>query len=199
MTTALDVPAIYRPKHQQRLFRQFLDCMARPGSVADLAAWTGGAPAALAVLAALCDSEVLLADPQRLLTGGDWDFLECRQSAVEEARFIFVDGTTAPDVGFEPALGTLTTPEQGATIVIRVSSLGTTGQLGTTGHKVRLSGPGIASQRELGLGTLHPGWLDQRAVWCRFFPLGVDLVVCDESRVAALPRTTRVTQMGMHR
>lgn len=193
MTTALDVPAVYCPKHRQRLFRQLLDCMARPGSVADLAAWIDGAPAALAVLAALCDSEVSVADQQGLLTDGDWRFLESPQSTVPAARFIFVDGATAPAPNFEPALGALTTPEQGATIVIRVSGLG------TTGPKVRIEGPGIASHRDLALGTLHPDWIERRAAWCRFFPLGVDLILCDESRVAALPRTTRVARMEIHR
>ena len=41
----IEVPAVFQPRNQQRVFRLLLDAMARPGTVADLSPWTGGKPA----------------------------------------------------------------------------------------------------------------------------------------------------------
>ncbi|HCW91511.1 MAG TPA: carbon-phosphorus lyase subunit PhnH, partial [Marinobacter sp.] len=35
-------------------------------------------------------------------------------------------------------------------------------------------------------------WLAERARWNRNFPMGVDLILVDDTQVVALPRTTRI-------
>lgn len=190
MTTVLDLPAVHAPRNQQRVFRLLLDAMARPGTLADLAPWTDGAPAHAAALAALCDGEVSIADPDGLLSDDDWRFLDCPEGNTASARFVLARGDAAPGGRFAPARGTLTAPETGATLLLAVSGLG------SSGLKVRLAGPGIAGECEARLGDLHSGWLTRREDWVSFFPLGVDVVLCDGPRLLALPRTTRVALDG---
>lgn len=190
MTTVLDLPAVHAPRNQQRVFRLLLDAMARPGTLADLAPWTDGAPAHAAVLAALCDGEVSIADPDGLLSDDDWRFLDCPASETASARFVLARGDAAPGSGFAPMRGTLTAPETGATLLLTASGLG------SAGLRAQLAGPGIAGEREARLGNLHSGWLTCREEWVSFFPLGVDIVVCDGPRLLALPRTTRVALDG---
>lgn len=189
MTAVLDIPAIYQPRNQQRTFRLLLDAMARPGTLADLTPWTGGRAAHLAVLATLCDGEVSLADPDGLVDMDAWRFLECRRGVADNARFIVAQGSSAPPQDLAPMLGTLATPELGATLVLAVTGLG---QLGLRAH---LSGPGIAGTADVRLGTLHGAWLERRGEWNRFFPMGVDIVLADRHRIMALPRTTRIVQV----
>jgi alpha-D-ribose 1-methylphosphonate 5-triphosphate synthase subunit PhnH len=57
----------------------------------------------------------------------------------------------------------------------------------------QLTGPGIATTQTLGIAGLDPAWLVRRQAWNEGFPLGVDLILMDETRVVALPRTTIVT------
>ena len=40
-------------------------------------------------------------------------------------------------------------------------------------------------------------WLHQRAVWIAGFPLGVDILLCDATRIAALPRTTQISMTSI--
>lgn len=74
-------------------------------------------------------------------------------------------------------------PDRGATLVLPA-------RLGE-GVALRLSGPGIAGVTELRVGGLPPGFLDLRAVRCRY-PEGVEIVVLDGRRLVALPRSTQV-------
>lgn len=190
MATTLEIPAIYRPNNQQRLFRLLLDAMAHPGSVADLSAWTDKAPAYLAVLATLCDGEVTIADPDAMLQGADWRFLEAARADFAGARFIVARGDRSPAAGLAPTLGDLTAPETGATIILVIA------ELVRPGLGVQASGPGIKGTREISLGTLDQEWITRRANWVRFFPMGVDLLICDRARVLALPRSTRIKSEG---
>jgi alpha-D-ribose 1-methylphosphonate 5-triphosphate synthase subunit PhnH len=171
---------------QQRVFRRLLDCYARPGR---LAALPGAGPGAwLGVLATLLDGETGLADPHRLIAAADWPRLQARPETAEHAAFVAADGARAPD--FSPSLGSLESPERGATLVLTVAALG-------AGRRLRLSGPGIDGHATLAVAGLHPGWIEARAGWVAAFPLGVDMVLCDDTQFAALPRTAQIeTEAG---
>lgn len=175
---------IWRADVQQCVFRDLVEIFSRPGKVQDLASCNDLAIAHYAVLASLLDGETTLADPHSLLVNADWPLFQARQVSTDNARFIVVDGQRAPD--FKPALGTLASPEFGATIVMKVEALGR-GPLTMT-----LQGPGIPARRELRVAGLHVDWLQQRANWVSGFPLGVDIILCTSTRIAALPRTTRI-------
>jgi len=169
---------------QQVLFRELLEAFARPGSVRDLNDSLAGGTAMRAVLATLMDGECSLADPHHLIAAEDWPLLQARRSNPETARFVMVNGKKAPN--FTPALGRLESPEFGATLLIAVENLGR----GT--QSISLAGPGIEGTGHLQFDELHPDWLNQRVEWTSAFPLGVDLLLIDTSRIVAIPRTTQV-------
>ncbi len=178
---ALDHP--WTEAGQRHAFRAILDAWARPGTVADLGAWSGGARARLAALAGLCDAATTLHDAHGLLSDGDRSRLGARPADATTAAFVLADATRAPEA-LVPALGSLLAPELGATVVLDCPAVG-------EGAALRLSGPGIDETAELRVLGVDPRWWQARSGWCAF-PLGVDLVLCDARRIACIPRSTVV-------
>lgn len=179
-----ETESIWQPATQQNLFRQVLNVMAQPGTLGDLSAQLGKTSAALGILATLSDGTISLADPHHLIRNSDWRFLEATAASPESASYIICDGRQAPN--FNPRLGTLESPEFGATFVIVVEALGR-GELELT-----LSGPGVEGQSRLLCAGLNPEWIKAREKWNAAFPMGVDLILTDATRVMAIPRTTRI-------
>jgi len=184
-TTDMTGLTVWQAHTQQRLFRRLLDAFAYPGRLFDAA--DSGTTARLAILATLLDAEVDLADPHGLITPEDRMRLMAAAAAPEQARFVVADGARAPD--FTPALGSLESPEFGATLVLEIQQLG-------AGAPLLLTGPGIASQNRLAVQGLNPAWIAQRADWVSAYPLGVDIILCDATHFAALPRTTHIVWEG---
>jgi len=180
----MNIEPIWQAHTQQRVFRELVEAFSRPGEVRDLTDVIGGATALRAVLATLMDGEVTLADPHGQIAATDWPLLRSVPASPEKSRYVVADGCRPPD--FQPMLGTLVAPELGATVLLTVDGVGK-GAL-----SLALSGPGIDGRRTLCLAGLHPDWLAKRADWTCSFPLGVDLLLCDAHRLAALPRTTRI-------
>ena len=185
--------SIWRADAQQRIFRELVECLSRPGEVRDLARWTEGTAARRAVLATPMDGETTLADPHGQIDAWDWPLLQARRDTAEDARYVVADGRRAP--GFQPALGTLESPELGATLLIEVAAVGS-GPLALELAGPGIDGLGIDGRCELHLDGLHPDWLRCRSDWAAGFPLGVDMLLTDTTRIVALPRTTRVTITG---
>jgi alpha-D-ribose 1-methylphosphonate 5-triphosphate synthase subunit PhnH len=181
MTTPID--SIWQAPVQQRLFRALVEAFARPGTVQSAGVLAAGQPAWLAVLATLLDAQTTFADPHGLLDGRVSSLLQTCHESAQRAAFVACDAARAPE--FEPMLGTLESPERGATLLLRAQRLG-------SGESLTLAGPGVAGARVLRIAGLHPAWLERRAAWVGAFPLGVDWIVADESGFAALPRTTRI-------
>lgn len=171
---------VWSAPQQQSVFRQLLRAFSFPGRIETLV----DGEALTQTLATLVDREASLADPQNLLDALTLVRLQARMTAPELAQFIVADGSLPPL--FEPSLGTLESPEHGATILLRVTALG-------EGSLWQLSGPGIAATQALAIAGLDPAWLAHRQVWNDGFPLGVDLILVDTSRIVALPRTTTAT------
>lgn len=185
-TTGMTDLIVWQAHTQQRLFRRLLDAFAYPGRLLD--ATDSGTTARLAILATLLDGEVNLADPHGLITPKDRLRLMAAAAAPEQARFVLADAARTPD--FMPALGSLESPEFGATLVLEVQQLG-------AGSPLLLTGPGIASQTRLAVQGLHPAWMAQRADWVSAYPLGVDIILCDATHFAALPRTTQIIREAL--
>ncbi len=172
--------------HQQTVYRHLLRAFSFPGRIETL----GDGCALTQVLATLVDSEARLADPYHLVDELTRQRLQARIAAPEHAQFIVADGSKPP--AWEPRQGSLDSPEQGATILLKVASLG-------RGTHWSLEGPGIETRASLAIGGLDPAWMDRRTAWNAAFPLGVDLILIDAECMAALPRTTvmsRVTTPG---
>ena len=170
---------------QQHIFRQLMRAFSYPGRIETLA--TSGTHALTLTLAALIDRGSSLADPQNLLDDLTRQRLQTPLTVAERAHFVVADGTRPP--AFTPALGSLESPEHGATIVLTVVALG-------AGTDCRLEGPGIAGSQSLAVTGLEPSWLEQRRSWNSAFPLGVDMILLDTIHAVALPRTTRITLKG---
>lgn len=179
----LSLQAVWQPLTQQRAFRALMRAFAYPGRPAELA--DTGTMALTAVLATLLDGEASLADPHEKVDVADWPRLEVRRAAPEAADFVVLDGARAPD--FAPRLGTLESPEKGATLILQVAALG-------AGETYSLTGPGIADTMPLAVTGLHPAWLAARRDWCAAFPLGVDFILVDGQQAVCLPRTTRIQE-----
>lgn len=201
MATPELAPA-WQPSVQQRVYRALLGAMSEPGQVADLAATLGSTPSIAAILAAVVDHGVTVADPHQLLTQPERRLLGARDASPGDADFVVLDGARAWEQGWQPQRGTLTAPDESATLVLRVAAF--------SGPPLTLSGPGIETTRAFSIAGLHATWLAARAAWCGHpaanqreeqtgcgtFPLGVDCVFVADAQVAAWPRTTRVMLPG---
>jgi len=184
----LQIDPIWMADNQQANFRLLLDAMARPGKCQPLEIKPENGPAALAILATLLDAEVSLADPDHLLDKDDWLMLQVKSSPAEQADYVICDGSHAPD--FSPKLGTLPSPDESATIILVVNTIGE--DLADENIHLELTGPGIADSTSLLVSGLNKQWLDKREDWTCAFPLGVDFILLDKKQMAALPRTTKV-------
>jgi alpha-D-ribose 1-methylphosphonate 5-triphosphate synthase subunit PhnH len=177
----------------QRTFRAVLAAMAHPGRLVHV----GGAltaprplhPAAAAFALALVDIETpLWTDASVGADAHAWLAFHTGAPVVArpaDARFALVaDPARLPRLS-ELEGGTDERPERSATLVIQVEGL-----QARSGR--RLAGPGIEYLALLDAAGLPATfWADLRENHARF-PRGVDVVLTAGTRLAALPRTTRV-------
>lgn len=178
----------WMPDAQQRAFRAVLDGFARPGTL--VPAQPPGA--ALMFLSAVLDESVSLADPAGLLGTDARRLLLAPTAPAAQARFVLLGGRRPPDADFRPTLGTLESPELGATLVLTVEALSDAPTPADAAVALQLQGPGVPGTRVLAVTGLHPDWLARRAAWVGAYPMGVDLVLAAPDALVALPRTTRI-------
>lgn len=177
----LTLDPIWQPNTQQAQFRLLLDAMSYPGRCYKLYNVSIRMNPELALLATLMDSEVSLADPHALLHEGDWPLLQANSSTSDEADYILCDASQVPD--FTPKLGSLSSPEQSATLIVVVK------KLDQGDMQLQLTGPGIAHVNYLSICGMAPEWLTMRSDWNSAFPLGVDMILVDSRQIVAIPRT----------
>jgi alpha-D-ribose 1-methylphosphonate 5-triphosphate synthase subunit PhnH len=175
------------PARQQQVFRRLMTAFSYPGRVQTLEGADG--EALRLILATLVDGACSLSDTHQLLAADDRRRLGASLCSLEVADFIVTPGAQMPEG--TPRLGSLENPEQGATVVLAVSALG-------TGASVSLRGPGIDGEQLLHVSGVEPAWWSRRAEWNAHFPMGVDIILVSENAVAALPRTTHITVKGAH-
>ncbi|WP_323767566.1 phosphonate C-P lyase system protein PhnH [Marinovum sp.] len=168
-----------------RAFRAVMEAMARPGTIHDI---TGAAspaplsPAAGAVLLTLCDSDT----PVALAGGYDcdavrrWLAFHTGAPVTAPAQCMFALGsweTLAPLSAYP--VGSSQYPDRSATLIVESPMLEVCG--------ARLSGPGIKDSAVLSLPEIA-AFRANRAL----YPRGLDFIFTSGSRLAALPRSTRV-------
>ncbi|MCW8901931.1 MAG: phosphonate C-P lyase system protein PhnH [Gammaproteobacteria bacterium] len=183
----LNLDPVWQPDSQQGYFRLLLEAMSYPGKCLEVDDLPKDESMTMTVLATLLDNEVSLSDPHTLLIERDWSMLQVKPESDEQADYILCKASELSD--FEPKLGTLSSPEKSATIVLLVD------KLGEGEHKLKLTGPGIKNSEVLYIKGLHSDWLLKRENWNSSFPLGVDYIFVDDKSFAALPRTTKVEIM----
>lgn len=180
----LELASIWTPDLQQKNYRALLEATSRPGLIQPIHFSQESADALTAVLAALLDSEVSLADVDQQIHQDSWPLFQAKRADVESADYVVCQGHKAPM--FEPKVGTLESPEHSATLLLSVNSLNTGPLI------LELTGPGIESSIKCSISGLNHEWLKQREDWVGAFPLGVDVLLMDQTHVLALPRTTVV-------
>lgn len=173
------------PRDAALAFRAAMRVMAMPGLIETVAGAAGPAPlspAAATLLLTLCDPETPL-----YLAGGhdvppvrDWITFHTGAPFVAAARAMFALGkweALAPHDAF--AIGTPEYPDRAATLIVEMPTLEAEGAL--------LTGPGIEKDALLNVPDLAFAQTNARR-----YPLGVDMFLTHRSRIAALPRTTKV-------
>lgn len=184
----IEIAPIWKPENHQEIFRKLLNAMSRPGTIENLSPHLHNSPAYLGVLATILDGTQNLTDLTGRITEQEWRFLEANNTASKDADYILANGKEQPVPGFNPKCGSLEYPSKGATILLVVDNLG------ERGDAIELSGPGIKNSKSLKCDEVTEAWLAARQGWNNFFPLGVDFILLDETRICALPRTTKIKQ-----
>lgn len=179
----------------QHVFRLALDSMARPGRIAAIPEGLNP-PAPLSVgAAAIClaladhDTPIWLAPEIRTPAAIAFLKFHCGCPVVDtpaNAAFAVADGATVPALD-QFAIGDDAWPETSTTVIVQVDDL-------VAGNGLVLSGPGIETTHTLNAHGLRPDlWTEWRANQ-GLFPCGVDLILVAGNRIAALPRTTSVSE-----
>ncbi|WP_240612416.1 phosphonate C-P lyase system protein PhnH [Salinicola lusitanus] len=195
-------PGLTDPAHDsQRLFRQILGAMSEPGTLETLAVPAPPqTPPSDALGAALWGVVLTLCDLEtRVWIAADLDSSALRQALTFHTGARITDDPASADFAllthesFDPqmpfALGSDTYPDRGTTLLVVVE------QLANVGPSM-LSGPGIETTRALDIGD-SPGCralMDRLAANRASFPQGLDMIFGCGARLAAVPRSTRVTR-----
>lgn len=179
----------------QAVFRTLMDCMARPGTIGDVAA-SVLPPAPLnatagAVALTLCDHDTAVWLTPALANSAlpGWLAFNAGATVTEErqdARFAFIEkGAMLPNLCLF-AQGTQEYPDRSTTLVVEIDAF-------EGGRPSTLKGPGIRTEEEIapvGLPDMFPHfWSENR----QKFPRGVDLILVAGSSILCLPRTTVVS------
>ncbi|MDX8346837.1 phosphonate C-P lyase system protein PhnH [Cognatiyoonia sp. IB215446] len=166
-------------------FRQIMNAMARPGMISTVAGATPPAPlstAAGVVILTLCDPDtpLYLAPSRDTPEARGWITFHTGApiAAAKDAMFALGAWDELPLDAF--AIGTPEYPDRSVTCIVETNTL--------TAKGATLEGPGIKDQAQLSLPELQA--FQRNAT---LFPLGLDFIFTCAERLAALPRTTKVS------
>lgn len=179
-------PGFADPVHDsQACFRAVLDAMARPGTIHAVAAPAAAPPplhrATAAALLTLTDADTPLWLDEAAAEAADWIAFHCGAPRAAQAAAAFaVALSPTPLAAFHA--GSDDAPEEGATLILQVASLG-------TGRAYRLAGPGLAAPSLFHVDGLPPGFAAEWQASHALYPRGIDLLLCAGDSLAAFPRT----------
>lgn len=159
-------------------FEALMWSMARPGEVRVLPE-----PGLIGLIETLVDIECAVFADGALLrqrAAGTGALLAADPS---EADHVFLDSLEGMEA-LLPRLrrGSALYPDDGATLAANVAH--------GSGHRLRLTGPGIEGTRDIALG-ISPAFWGLRAQLC-IYPEGFDLLLVDGPSVIGIPRSTKV-------
>ena len=173
------------PLQSARAFRSALDALSRPGTICTVAGAAPPAPLSVAagvLILTLCDATtpVHLAGAHDCAGVRDWIIFHTGAPLVSANHASFAIGTWPASQPVDRfSIGTPDYPDRSATLIVELPDLAATG--------ATLSGPGIQHQTQLSL----PDTAAFRANHA-LFPMGFDYFLTCGTRLAALPRSTRV-------
>ncbi|KZE37273.1 hypothetical protein AV656_11940 [Bhargavaea cecembensis] len=184
----------------QKVYRELLQCMARPGKIADIRESAAKAdfvrechPATFLVIQTLLDAEVtfhVLGDRTDAVRRKIADYTFAVHTSAEEADYIIAPKDTSETDLLEAMsgckTGTLENPHQSATWIIETGAIDGTSEW-------KLSGPGIRDEEEAPI-TLSEALVSTRNAKTQEFPTGIDLIFTDsDGCISCIPRTTAIT------
>jgi alpha-D-ribose 1-methylphosphonate 5-triphosphate synthase subunit PhnH len=183
----------------QGVFRAVMDAMARPGKAVDLSEKTAP-PAPLsaeagAVALTLFDHEAPVWLGQKFAASpavADWLRFHTGCPIVtepDEAAFALVSDAAQMPVLSAFGKGTAEYPDRSTTLIVAVDTF-------DGPEMLTLKGPGIRDTTHLSPHPLPVGFTDQAAANHALFPRGVDIIFTAARKLAALPRSTRITTQG---
>lgn len=176
------------PTESAQAFRKIMNVIAKPGLIEDLATAVPPQPLSEAMgtlLLTLCDAQTPI-----FLTGKydspavrEWITFHCNAPFSDAANCMFAVGDWSSLLPLDQyPVGTSEYPDRSATLVVEMDELISQGQ--------ELSGPGIKTIKQLSLPSLDA--FQRNAL---LFPLGLDFYFSCGEKIAALPRTTKVSKV----
>ena len=187
---SIEHPGFADPVHDaQAVFRAVLDAIAGPGRLMHVGQGLTPPPplgrASAAVLLTLVDAQTPVCLAPCFAPAAEWIEFHCGARIGDETP-AFMVADALPDFARLNG-GTDEAPETSTTLVLQVAGLG-------EGVSYRLTGPGLLQPRMIRVSGLPAGFVAAWAANGALFPRGVDLFLCAGDRLAALPRTTCVTE-----
>lgn len=177
------------PHESAQAFRAAMRAMARPGTIEPIGGGSAPqplSPAAASLLLTLCDPDtgVHLAGDYDVEDVREWITFHTGAPLAGAADADFALGTWAalqPVSRFK--IGTSEYPDRAATLIVEMPVLEQDG--------ARLSGPGIKESASLNLPELAIFQANRK-----LFPLGIDCFFTAGGTIAALPRSTKVSEVS---
>lgn len=171
--------------HSAIAFRSIMRAMARPGEILDVAGAHPPQPLSIAagtLLLTLCDPDtpIFLSPKFDTYETRDWVTFHTGAPMVDPQSAQFALGTWDELKGLAFSIGTPEYPDRSATLIVESPSLASSG--------ATLRGPGIKDTIALSLPEVEA--FQNNA---GLFPLGYDYFFTHGARIAALPRTTKVS------
>ncbi len=183
----------------QGVFRAVMDAMARPGKVVELSGKTAPpaplTPEAGAIALTLFDHETPVWLGQKLAVSpavADWLRFHTGCPIVtepDEAAFALASDAAQMPVLTAFAKGSADYPDRSTTLIVAIDTF-------DGPEMLTLKGPGIRDTTHLSPHPLPIGFIDQAAANHALFPRGVDMLFVTAGKLAALPRSTRITTQG---
>jgi alpha-D-ribose 1-methylphosphonate 5-triphosphate synthase subunit PhnH len=183
----------------QSAYRLLLNAMSFPGSIVSLQKQTQSInyiskshSCVLLIGLMLLDAEVsfcILSKQPEHISAMLKQLTYSRVVSLEEADYVFIlDDASNGDIqqAFTKSKnGSLLSPHQSSTLIMRVPSISAEGNL-------QLTGPGIEHMRSIGIEGAKK-WLPLREKKNVEYPLGIDLIILDSLHdMVCLPRTTQI-------
>jgi len=186
----------------QKHYRILLDSMARPGKIGLLSLPELNPPAGIHGAGALTGFALLNADAGFTVFGDEkgniTDYLALNTAARPVghalADFLFLPGGKEwPEIK-ELKTGTLSYPEDSATLVIAAAEISAFPL--TNAVVIILKGPGVEGEKKIYISGLHVSILETLQIQNLEFPLGLDAIVTDKKdQIVCIPRTSKLTIM----
>ena len=188
------------PVHDsQAIFTAVMNALARPGLVQPVGANArppqplNGVAGALALCLFDSDTSILI-DKAQLATVGKW--LQFHTGTAFAARPAKADFAIITDVGGMDvlqvlALGSQEYPDRSTTAIVQVPGF-------DVQPRWSLSGPGIDGSLAFSPDGVSDNFLDQWERKHALFPRGIDIVFAAPDGLAALPRSTKATRIGIN-